>query len=262
MGDIISSVADVIGIGPASKQADAVESAAGKSADAAKYAADIQKNQYDQTRADQQPYRDVGYNALAQLNSGVSPGGQFTKQFDYKPFSFNADPGYGFRLSEGIKALERSSAARGGLLSGAALKGISRYGQDYASNEYGNAFNRYNTDLNNQYNIYTGNRTGQFNNLATLAGVGQTANNALGTAGASYANNVGNIAMNDGANQGNAALAGGQIRASSYQGLGNALGRNWDSISGAYNKYFNNPGGASFGQQLDSFYSGTGGSGD
>lgn len=260
MGDLISSVADVFGVGPASKQADAVESAAGKSADAAKYAADVQKQIYDASRADQQPYRDVANNALAMLNSGVSPGGQFTQQFGYTPFNYQSDPGYNFRLQEGIKALDRSAASRGGLFSGAAMKGVTRYGQDYASNEYGNAFNRYNTDLNNRYNIFQGNNNQLFNRLSALAGLGQTATNALGTAGANYASNVGNISMGNAANQGNAALAGGQIRASSYQGLGNALGRNWDTLSNAYNKYFGNN--QSFGPQLDSFFTGTGGSGD
>jgi hypothetical protein len=63
------------------------------------------------------------------------------------PFDFqydqNTDPGYGFRFAEGMKGLERSAAARGGLLSGATLKGITRYGQDMGSQEYQNAFNRY-----------------------------------------------------------------------------------------------------------------------
>lgn len=45
-------------------------------------------------------------------------------------------PGYQFRLGEGLKALERSAAARGTLLTGGTLKGLSRYGQEFASNEY------------------------------------------------------------------------------------------------------------------------------
>lgn len=56
---------------------------------------------------------------------------------------FEADPGYQFRLDEGMKALERSAAARGGLLSGGFLRGATRYGQGVAAQEYQNAFNRY-----------------------------------------------------------------------------------------------------------------------
>ncbi|MEB3202535.1 MAG: hypothetical protein VKK05_06955 [Synechococcus sp.] len=56
---------------------------------------------------------------------------------------FQADPGYQFRMDEGMKALERSAAARGGLLSGGFLRGATRYGQGVAAQEYQNAFNRY-----------------------------------------------------------------------------------------------------------------------
>lgn len=58
-------------------------------------------------------------------------------------FNFEADPGYAFRMSEGLKGLERSAAARGGLLSGGAGKALQRYGQGLASQEYGNAFDRF-----------------------------------------------------------------------------------------------------------------------
>lgn len=62
---------------------------------------------------------------------------QFTGQVDLQ-----ADPGYQFRLQEGLKALDRQAAARGGLISGAALKASQRYGQDLASQEYGAAYGR------------------------------------------------------------------------------------------------------------------------
>jgi hypothetical protein len=96
-----------------------------------------------------------------------------------KPFSmadYQADPGYAFRLAEGNKALERSAAARGGLLSGAALKSTARYSQGMASQEYGNAYDRYNT---NQTNLY--------NRLAGLSGTGQTSAGQLGQAGGNAA---------------------------------------------------------------------------
>jgi len=138
---------------------------------------------------------------------------------DFGMADFEADPGYAFRQAEGLKGIERSAAARGGLLSGAAMKGIERFGQDLASQEYGNAFNRFQSNQNNQYNRY-----------ASLAGVGQTANNALGQAGAQFANAFTGISQNNAANQGNAMLAQGNARASGYQGIGNALGgalQNW-----------------------------------
>ena len=76
-----------------------------------------------------------------QGTAGLSPGELATEQFN-----FQADPGYGFRLSEGMKALERSAAARGGLMSGGTGKALQRYGQDLASQEYGNAFQRFQQD--------------------------------------------------------------------------------------------------------------------
>lgn len=111
---------------------------------------------------------------------------------------FQTDPGYQFRMDEGIKGLDRSAAARGGLLSGAALKGINRFSQNFASNEYGNAYNRFNQDQSNK-----------FNRLASIAGIGQTATNQVQQAGQNYATNAGNAMMGAGN-----AIAAGQVGAS------------------------------------------------
>lgn len=197
------------------EQANAAQSAADTSAGATKYAADIQKQIYDQTRADQTPWREAGANSLAQLVSGTGANGEYLRPFSMADYT--ADPGYKFRLAEGQKALDRSAAARGGLQSGAALKAAARYGQDYGSNEYQNAYNRYQSNQSNK-----------FNRLASLAGVGQTANNALQQAGQNYATGVGGLTMANADTAGNAALAAGNARASMYGGIGNTLGRiNW-----------------------------------
>jgi hypothetical protein len=123
---------------------------------------------------------------------------------------FQADPGYAFRLSEGQKALDRSAAARGGLISGGALKAAQRFGQEMGSQEYTNAFNRYQTE-----------RQARLNPLQSLAGVGQTSVNQLSTAGQNYANAAGE-----------AMGAAGQARASGYMGMANA-------ISGGVGQYLN-----------------------
>jgi hypothetical protein len=114
---------------------------------------------------------------------------------------FQADPGYGFRMSEGMKALERSAAARGGLLSGATLKGTQRFGQDLASQEYQNAFNRYQAE-----------RAARLGPLQSLAGVGQTTAQQIGDAGMRTAQNIGETQM-----------SGAAARASGYVGGANAL---------------------------------------
>lgn len=208
MGDIINAVSDLFGFGPASKQAQAVESAAGTSAAGARYAADIQKQMFEKQLALQEPWRQAGVGALNQL---IPLAGA------YKPFTaanmYN-EPGYQFRLSEGLKALDRQAAARGGLMSGSALKAAERYGQEYAGSEYQNAFNRYLRE-----------REAQLQPLQSLAGVGQTTAQSLGGQAGTYGANVGNINMLNAANQANAALAMGNIRASQYGGYGSALGQ-------------------------------------
>jgi hypothetical protein len=138
-----------------------------------------------------------------------------TAEYTPEMFAKGMDPGYQFRLKEGMQGLERSAAARGGLLSGGTLKGIQRYGQDMASQEYQNAFNRYQAE-----------RTGTLNPYQSLAGVGQSTANTLGTMGMNYANQVGELYQ-----------GGANARASGYVGGANALNQ---GISGVSNMYFQN----------------------
>jgi hypothetical protein len=97
-----------------------------------------------------QPYQEPGLNALARIQAGIAPGGEFARPFTMD--QFQADPGYAFRLSEGQKALERQAAARGGLISGSALKAASRFGQEMGSQEFQNAFARAQTERANVLN--------------------------------------------------------------------------------------------------------------
>lgn len=168
--------------------------AASTQAASADRAADLQYKQWRESVELQEPWRKAGEQALNKL----------IPLTDYTPFSmaqFQQDPGYGFRMSEGMKALERSAAARGGLMSGATLKGIQRYGQDLASQEYTNAFNRYQTE-----------RAARLQPLQSLAGVGQTTAQQIGQSGQQMASNVGEM-MTSGA----------AARASGYVGQANAL---------------------------------------
>ena len=164
----------------------AAKSAAGTQAQAAQQAGDVQKQIFERQVELQEPWRQAGINALGKMGTG------FTGQVD-----LTQDPGYAFRMSEGMKALERSAAARGGLLSGSMLKGAQRFGQDLASQEYQNAYNRALT---------------QYNTTAALAGVGQTATNQLSGAASQYGQNASEAIQN-------AAAA----RASGYVGSANAL---------------------------------------
>ena len=211
----------------ANKQAKAAESAAATTAAATDQATQLQREMYQQTREDQAPYRQAGYNALAEMQrtAGNVPGA-----FKFGAGDYQADPGYAFRLSEGQKALDRQAAARGGLISGGALKAAQRYGQEMGSQEFGNAFNRaltsYNTGVASENQLY--------NRQAALSGIGQTATNLVGTAGQNYGTNVGNALMNQGANAGNARMAAASAYGSALSGIGSAYGRNPVSFSSLY----------------------------
>ena len=208
--------------------ADAAQAAAGQTAAATQASIDLQRRMYEEGVARQQPWLKAGETALNKLVPLAT---------QYTPFGmsqFQSDPGYGFRMSEGMKALERSAAARGGLLSGATLKGVQRYGQDLASQEYQNAFNRYQAE-----------REARLNPLQSLAGVGQTTANTLGSAGTSYGQNVGNALLNQAYTAGNAGLAAAQARGSTYGNIGSALGQitpsQWSNLSSTLGNYFGNP---------------------
>ena len=168
--------------------------AAGKQADAMDRASELQYRQYQEDVARQKPFYDVGVNALPEL----------VEASKYQPFTmdkFQADPGYAFRLGEGTKALERSAAARGGLLSGGTGKALQRFGQEMGSQEYTNAFNRYQAE-----------RQARLSPLQSLTGMGQTTSQQIGQQGQQMATNIGS-------NMGSAAAA----RASGYVGTANAL---------------------------------------
>jgi hypothetical protein len=208
-GAVIGGIATNMAAG---EQADAATQAASTQADANKYAADLQYRAFKDQMAMQKPWLTAGENALARLSGGLAPGGEFGTKFSQT--NWQQDPGYAFRLAEGQKALERSAAARGGLISGNALKAAERYGQEMGSQEYQNAFNRYYRE-----------REAMLNPLQSLAGVGQTTAQSLGGAAQQLGTNVGNLASATGASTANSLLAAGQARASAYQGYGSALGQ-------------------------------------
>jgi hypothetical protein len=182
-------------IGSAVIGSSASRSAANAQVAAARESGDTQREIFERQVELSQPYRAAGEQALNKLVPLAT---------EYTPFGmqqFQADPGYAFRLSEGQKALERSAAARGGLMSGATGKALTRYGQEMGSQEYTNAFNRYQTE-----------RQARLNPLQSLAGVGQTSTQQLaaqaGQLGAGLSESIG---------------AAGQARASGYVGGANAL---------------------------------------
>jgi hypothetical protein len=182
----------------------------------------VQRDIFERQTELQEPFRQSGITSqnellrllgLGEAGRGTPEYGLLTRQYGMD--QFQQDPGYGFRLSEGMKALDRSAAARGGLLSGATLKASQRYGQDLASQEFNNAFNRYQAQL--------GTRLGT---LGSMYGGGQAAAGQLVGAAGQMGENVGNALM-----------MGGQARASGYLGQANALNQALGQAALGYGMY-------------------------
>jgi hypothetical protein len=195
----------------------------------------LQKRQYEEGVQRQQPWLTAGTNALARMQAGefAQPGA-----FSFGANDYQADPGYAFRLSEGQKALERSAAARGGLISGGALKAATRYGQDMGSQEYQNAYARALTG----YNTNVARSDTGYNRLAGMAGVGQTTSQQLNAGGANYANTASNTLGNYGTAMGNSIMGAGNAQAAGQMGIANTLASGLTTAASGYQNQqnFNN----------------------
>lgn len=216
----------VVGLGAAALSASSSSRASRRAAtaqtDAAAESARLQREMFDRQVQLQEPFRQGGMTAQNRLmellgiggNASADGYGRYARDFGMS--DFQADPGYAFRLSEGNKALERSAAARGMQLSGSMLKGLTRFNQGEASQEYTNAFNRYQV-----------NRSNQLNPLQSLLGAGQSSANVLTGAAGQLGSNLGENA-----------LQAGNARASGYIGSANAF---TNAINQGMNFYNNRP---------------------
>jgi len=199
------------------------KSAAQTQADAASQSGALQKQIFDQQMALQEPYRQAGLtgqNRLMDLlglsgNTGAEGYGKYSKDFGMSDFV--TDPGYNFRLSEGLKLLGHQAAARGGTVSGNTMTGIQDYAQGAASQEYNNAYTRYQT-----------NRTNQLQPLGNLMATGTSA-----------AANQGSAAGNYGTNAGNAYMAAGQANAAGQLGAANTINNALGTAASAYQNQTN-----------------------
>ena len=201
--------------------ANAAQNAAQIQANASQVASQNQLNMFNTLNAQNAPYRAQGYNALNIIGSGL-PGtytqydatgkpigtaqgtGYLTQQFGPAEFLANLDPSYGFRMQQGQQATQRQANLAGGMIGGNALKAMQDYTQGLASTEYGNAFNRFQTQRSNIYNT-----------LASIAGIGQASQQQANQLGQNVATAQGQLGVGSAAAQ-----AAGQI--GTAQALGNA----------------------------------------
>jgi len=275
----------------------AAKSAADKQAESAANALAFQKSVYEDQKKNAAPYLAAGTNALSTLqadlpsltagfdptkqglsaqfdpNAPGGPGAAFdpTKagvpaQFSYGAKDFQADPGYQFALDEGLKAIQRSGAARGAGMGGAAIKSATNFatglaGQQYQQafqraqstydTNYGNAFNTYKLNYGNAlgtyqqnygnaFNTYKSNQSDAFGRLNSLVGTGLNANNMQANAGANFANAAGQYTIGAGN-----ALAAGQV--GSANAISGALSGGSNALLNAYlaNKVYGGGGGGS-----------------
>jgi hypothetical protein len=218
MSWIAAAIVGTAVVGSAIIGSNASRSAASTQADAANQATASNQAALAQQAEMSLPYRTAGTTAVNQLSAMTQPGGALTKEFAYQPFSYQADPGYAFRMKEGLNAMNATAAARGGLISGNALRAGQRFGQEMGSQEYGNAFNRYLQNYANAQNTFQLNRTNQLEPLKFLSGQGQAA-------AAGQASNIGSMAAQNAALTTGAANAQAAGQVGSANAYSNAVGQ-------------------------------------
>lgn len=200
--------------------ADAAKSAAGAQTGAVDAATAEQRRQYDQTRADYAPFRETGLAANARLAQLMQPGGDLARRFTAQDLA--NDPVYNsglqFGLDQGTGAINARALAGGSYDSGATLKALTKYANDYGSTKANESYNRFNTDMTNLYNRNAG-----------LSGAGQTATGSVASAGQNAANNISDLNTQAG-----------NARAAGIVGESNAWGNALGQANNAYQNYQNN----------------------
>lgn len=179
--------------------ADAAREAARVQSDSAMYAADIQKEMYDQTRQDQMPWMEAGEQALNTLQEMMAGGAPTIEDYEMSDYA-------SFLRDEGLRGLEAKSRAGGYYNTGASSREMLDYSRNIAGQDY-------QTYLNNYYQ--------SLNPYISMSGSGQQMATTMGSQGMQSATTQGNLA-----NQAAAAEAAGIVGAAnaSTQGMQNILG--------------------------------------
>jgi hypothetical protein len=232
--------------------ADAAQDAANTQAAASRYAAEKQKEMFDITNKQQAAGRGAGYQSYNLIRSmlpgqytqyneqgnaiegGATGQDYLTRQFTAEDFAKNVDPGYAFRLQQGQLANQAALNKGGGLIGGNVLQGLNDYNQGMASQEYANAFNRFNAQ-----------RTNIYNTLAGIAGLGQVAQGQVNQAGQNFANTQTGLITGAGAAQAAGQIGAANAYGNAATGIGNAV---------AFNQMMNRPAAAAPSQGVNRGY--------
>jgi hypothetical protein len=138
------------------------------------------------------PYMKSGQESLDRLSEQLGPDGRYEQMLDEK-FSFDpdSDPAYQFVLEQGKKAIQKSAAARGGLMSSGAVRSLNKYAAGHASGEYSKQFDRFQTDRDNRGKILND----MSGHLRGVAGMGLEAGVHAGGNDMDAATYTGNVGM-------------------------------------------------------------------
>ena len=201
-----------------------------------------------QAAAFQQPYYQLGQQNAQTLSNMTNNGafnvtpynyqmGQAPAAYQQTPFSFQQSPGYQFQLQQGLNSVQNSAAAGGGLLSGATMQALQKYGTGLAAQDYNNAYQRYvqgqelGMGVQNQaYGQYAKNQTMGMQNAQDIYNAqNQQAQqnfgrfNTLAGYGTQPARDLSNLYQQQGDTLASSYLGTGQAQAAGTVGIGNAI---------------------------------------
>lgn len=225
IGGVGSLASGAIGAGAADKAAKAQTKANDKSLA-------LQEQIFNTTKDTVQPWITAGQQATQQITDGIANG-----SFDISKYGMDElvqDPGYQFRLAQGTKALEGAAAARGNYISGDQLKAVSDYGQEAASQEFGNAFARTEAERNAKVAILQGQQA-----------TGVNAANSMANTASNYAANAASTIQNTGAAQAAGAINVGNAYTNAITGAATAANTGIENYA-LYNKLKPVPLGATY----------------
>ena len=200
MGYAIAGSA-VLGLIGSSMQADASQNAASMQAASADRAAQQQLDMFNIQNNQQAPYREAGYGALTNIKNMLP---YFTKEVTAQDLSNM--PGFTFGLNQGVGATKEGLNVGGG--GSNVTRGATKFATDYATNV--------------GLPQYLSQRTGIYNTLASLAGIGQKSQEATGNMAQNVTSNIGQLGVGAAGALGAGQIGAANAYAGGAQGVGNS----------------------------------------
>jgi hypothetical protein len=219
LGDVVApfsgGIGDVLGDITGSTAAAEAATAGARSAAEATMAStreniEFQKWLWGEQKALAEPYSAMGAGAIPQYQEMLG-----------QPIDPTQDPGYQFGLTQGQQAVSSSGAARGMQLSGAQQKAQQRFGTDYASTKYNEAFNRRQANLDNLYRMISSGQAAAAGQAATGGQMGAQVGSSIlagGQAQSQMYSDIGNIQAGQAMAPWNTLMDVGSLAASAYGG--------------------------------------------